>query len=120
MHILPAGPYVLFAKMTLVTRVDDETDGHDSSRAEISLEAGGLVDNAFCALWHSKDQGAFPPSDTISLQLATTVKGPTPKSNVAAAEVKVFFRAVDGIIEIRDLVITAISVDTIEEQDSPF
>jgi hypothetical protein len=115
LNVLPAGSYVFFAKVIVRTLVD--ANGQDNARASFSLEAGGLKDSAHIALWHVQNPGAFQPEDTISLQLAATINGPSPKKD---AEVKLFATAESGVLELKDLVLTAIGVDTIEDQESIF
>lgn len=101
---LPAGSYALFVKMTVVTRVD--STGRDDARGGFSLEAGGRVDKTLYALAHA----GFPqPVDTICLQLVATVLGPARRRPAA---VKVFCQTGFGIVEIVNLVITAIRLDT--------
>jgi hypothetical protein len=109
--VLPAGSYVFFAKVIVRTQLD--SDGRDDARASFSLEAGGLKDLAHIALWHVQNPESFQPEDTVSLQLAATITGPSPD-----AAVKLFATAETGILELKDLVLTAISVDTIENQES--
>ena len=106
---LPRGSYALFAKMTVVTRFDRTGD---SARGDFSLEAGGQVDKAICALWHSSEVGAFQPADTVCLQMVATVKGPAKRGPAA---VKLFCHPEFGILEIANLVITAIRVDTVTD-----
>ena len=107
---LPAGAYALFAKVIVVTRVD--SNGEDSALAHFSLEAGGRTDQAMCALWHSSDRGSLQPAETVSVQLMATIKGPARKRPPA---VKLFCRSDRGILELKDLVLSAIKVDSITE-----
>jgi hypothetical protein len=107
---LPRGTYALFVKMTVVTRVDSR--GRDSARGEFSLEAGGQVDKTVCTLWHSSDPGAFQPADTVCLQMVATVRGPVRRGSPA---VKLFVKAGFGILEIANLIITAIRLDSVTD-----
>jgi len=119
---LPNGHYVVFAKVIAVTRVDDT--GRDSALAEFSLEAQsplaqGTIDKAMTTLWHSKDIGALQPADTVSLHLATSLtavpatSGSGPVVGLPTSSVVLFCRSVAGTLELRDLVITAVKVDSI-------
>jgi hypothetical protein len=112
---LPAGSYVFFAKVIVRTLLDSDLDFRDDARASFSLEPSGLKDLAHIAMWHSRDQGVFQPEDTISPQLAPTITGPSPKKDAA---VKLFATAETGILELVDLVPTAVDIDTIENQES--
>lgn len=110
---LPNGSYVVFAKLIVVTRVDET--GADSARADLSLQAVGGVDRAMTTLWHSSDRGSLQPADTVSLQLPIRfvrrgkAGAPPPTSSVA-----LFCTSILGILEIIDVVITAIKVGSIK------
>jgi hypothetical protein len=121
---LPNGHYVVFAKLIVVTRVDDR--GADSAIAQFSLEAQspfalGTIDKAITTLWHSADRGAFQPADTVSLHLATTLTALAHNSGSGVvtgapqtSSVVLFCSSSGGILEIRDIVITAIKVESLE------
>lgn len=113
---LRGGSYVVFAKMIVVTRFDQSGD---SALAMFSLEAGSSSDRALCALWHSKDPGSLQPADTISLQLPVKLSAirahrpgtpPRPKPSV-----RLFCNSVRGTLELKDLVITAIRIDSLTD-----
>jgi len=119
---LPNGHYVVFAKMVVVTRVDET--GHDSARADFILEAQsplaqGTVDKAMTTLWHSKDPGSLQPADTVSMHLATSLtavpssSGSGPVAGLPTSSVVLSCTSIMGTLEIRDIVITAIKVDSI-------
>jgi hypothetical protein len=112
---LRGGFYVFFAKVIVVTRQDASGD---SAIAEFSLEAGEGVDRAMCTLWQSSDLGALQPADTVSLQLPMTLTAlrtrvgqpPPPKPHAS-----LYCNSIRGMLELRDVVITAIRVDSLTD-----
>ncbi|HSU14053.1 hypothetical protein [Longimicrobium sp.] len=116
---LPGGSYVVFAKAVVVTRVDSQ--GRDSALAQFSLETMGGADKAMTTLWHSSDRGSLQPADTISLQLpiprlVTTTKrgGPFSIFFEQTGSVTLFGSSIAGTLEVRDVVLTAIKVDSVK------
>jgi hypothetical protein len=106
---LPFGGHVVMAKVVVVTRVDSR--GRDSAFAEFSLQCLGAVDTAWTTLWHSSEPGALQPADTVSMHLA--VRRLRRGSGPTTTSAKVYCRARVGILELRDLVITAINVGSV-------
>jgi hypothetical protein len=112
---LRGGSYVIFAKVVVVTR---SGQSGDSARAEFSLEAGKSADTAMSTLWHSSDRGALQPADTVSLQLPvklTTLRTPAGKTPRPGPEVRLYCTSILGTLELRDIVITAIRVDSLTD-----
>ena len=112
---LPGGYYLLLAKALVRTR--HEGSG-GSARADFTLQVGGNADKAMTTLWQSSDQGALQPSDTVSLQLAAWIEetAVVAKGGLQRGEpVKLLCTSIRGTLEILEIVITAISVDSITE-----
>jgi hypothetical protein len=123
---LPGGFYVVFAKAVVAT-IYDQWIG-DSAIATFLLEAPGVEDKAVTMLWHSgsSDSNALPPIETVSLQLAFGFAGRVaahPKGGSAVEKLVPLSTSVDltcssvrGTLEISNIVITAIKVDSIHTQ----
>jgi hypothetical protein len=112
---LRGGSYVFFAKVVVVTRQDASGD---SARAEFSLEAGKAADTALCTLWHSSDLGALQPADTVSLQLPATLTAPRTRVGQPPPpkpHVRLYCSSIRGTLELRDVVISAIRVDSLTD-----
>jgi hypothetical protein len=113
---LRGGSYVLFAKVVVVTRQDQSGD---SAIAQFSLQAGKFADSAMTTLWHSKDPAALQPSDTVSLQLPVKLSAiraaPAGQKPRPGQMVRLYCNSHFGMLEVRDIVLTAIRVDTITD-----
>jgi hypothetical protein len=113
---LRGGSYVLFAKAVVVTRQDQSGD---SAIAQFSLQAGKFADSAMTTLWQSKDQGALQPADTVSLQLPVELSAiravPAGQKPRPGQMVRLYCNSLVGTLEVRDIVVTAIRVDTITD-----
>lgn len=116
---LPGGAYVVFAKAVVVTRVDEQ--GRDSAAALLTLETLRGADHAMTTLWHSSDPGALQPSDTLTLQLAIPALVTTSRRGgllsfffPRTGAVTLYGNSVAGTLEVKDVVITAIKVDSVQ------
>jgi hypothetical protein len=116
---LPGGAYVVFAKLVVVT-IFAASSGF-SAQGDFSLEAPGVVDTAKTTLWYSSEPDELEPATTLSLQLSFEDAGVAAHSKVNSAVEKhvprstVYLkcRSIRGTLEIKDIVITAIRVDSI-------